>query len=286
MAMMTSVKASRQFKGMLIAHAVADVANVKHTSSGLAGWRCSGQTEHAEPWRAALRGRVLGKFRLQDVQRVYPDVAHWLDHPLPLVLAPGLADARAQGHRISALFARFAVSDADAWAVLGALPLISDDVDAALVIALGRRGLQSHNPWLVQRCVRMLPRLLALACCNRPLCFVRYELWALVWTTFGEHAEALHVECWPCTLDAIDASMRFWHDLSLLAVDSHLIPQVYSPQRAIFSRLFQGYFPQERQQLLAAMRANERPWTCAVLHRADMAIRRAMAAPKFRVGRA
>ena len=282
--MSTSVRASHQLKGMLIAHAVADAANVKHTSSGLAGWRGNGLTEHVEPWRAALRGRVLGERRLKGPLLAFPQLMHWVEHPLPIVLAPELASAQAQRQRLNALFARFVVPDADPWAVLKALPVVSDDVDLALVIALGRRGLKPFNPWLVQRCARMLPRLMALACCNRPLCFVRYEWWALVWEMFGDHADAANVERWPRTLDAVDESMRIWHDLSVLAVNSHLIPQVYGPQRAIFSRLFQGYHPEERQQIVAAMRADKRPWTCVELHRADAAIRRAMASSRFRVG--
>lgn len=274
----------QQFKGMLIVHAVADAANVKHTSSGLAGWRGNDLTEHVEPWRAALHGRVLGKSLLHGPLKAFPQLAYWVEHPLPVVLAPGLANTRAQRARMDTLFARFGVPYADPWEVLKALPVVSDDVDLALVIALGRGALKSFNPWLVQRCARILPRLMALACCNRPLCFVRYELWALVWEMFGDHADAADVERWPRTLYAVDESMRIWHDLSVLAVNSHLIPQVYGPQRAIFSRLFQGYGPEERQQIVAAMRADKRPWNCAELHRVDAAIRRAMASSRFRVG--
>jgi hypothetical protein len=271
---------------MLIVHAIADAANVKHTSSALAGWRGNGLTEHEEPWRAALHGRVLGKALLCEPLKAYPQLSHWIEHPLPVALAPELANMRAQRLRMDALFARFGVPFADPWAVLKALPIVSDDVDLALVIALGRGALKPFNPWLVQRCARMLPRLMALAGCNRPMCFVRYEMWTLVWEMFGDHADADDVERWPRTLDAFDESMRNWHDLSVLAVNSHLIPQVYGPQRAIFSRLFQSYHSEERQQILAAMRADKRPWNCVELHRADTAIRRAMASSALRVGRA
>lgn len=275
---------SQEFKGMLIVHAFADVANVKHTSSGLATWRGNNLAEHVEPWRAALHGRVLGRSLLREPLEAFPQLAYWVEHPLPMVLAPGLANTRAQRLRMDTLFARFGVPYADPWAVLKALPVVSDDVDLALVIALARSALKPLNPWLVKRCARMLPRLMALACCNRPLCFVRYELWSLVWEMFGEHEDAADAECWPRTLDAVDESMRIWHDLSVLAVDSHLIPQVYGPQRAIFSRLFQDYHPEERQQIVTAMRADKRPWNCAELHRVDTAIRRVMASSRFRVG--
>ncbi|MEX0166487.1 hypothetical protein MRBLPD1_005038 [Pseudomonas brassicacearum] len=275
---------SRQFKGMLIVHAVADAANVKHTSSGLAGWRGSDLTEHVEPWRAALHGRVFGKSLLHEPLKAFPQLAYWVEHPLPVVLAPGLANTRAQRMRMDTLFARFGVPYADPWAVLKALPVVSDDVDLALVIALGRGALKPVNPWLVQRCAQMLPRLMALSCCNRPLCFVRYELWSLVWEMFGNHAGEVDVDRWPRTVNEVDESMRVWYELSVLAVNSHVIPRVYSPQRAIFSRLFQSYPLQERRAIEAAMRAHKRPWNCAELHRVDAAIRRAMASSRFRVG--
>ncbi|QTD31734.1 hypothetical protein [Pseudomonas fluorescens] len=282
--MLKSTRADSQlFKGMLIAHAVADAANVRHTSTGLAGWRSTGLSDHPEPWRAALHGRVLGQALLGELLQAYPPLGHWVAHPLPAVLAPEWANARAQRRRMDALFARFGVPFADPWAVLQALPVVSDDVDVALVIALGRAALKPLNPWLIQRCARMLPRLLAVACCNRPLCFVRHELWALVWDRFGEKADTADVQGWPRTPQAIDDAMRQWHELSLLALHSHLIPQVYGPQRAIFSRLFQGYSPQQRQQLLAAMRADLRPWNCEPLHRVDAAIRRAMARSNLKV---
>jgi hypothetical protein len=274
---------SQQFKGMLIAHAVADAVNVKHTGSGLAHWQDNGSSENEGAWRAALHGRVLGKWLLQGPLKAFPQLTHWIEHPLPIVLAPELANARAQRQRMDTLFARVGVSHADPWVILEALPLISDDVDLALVIALGRSALKPFNPWLVRRCALMLPRLMALACCNRPLCFVRYELWSLGWEMFGDHADEADVDRWPRTVDAVDESMRAWHDLSVLAVNSHVIPQVYGPQRAIFTQLFQRYHPEERQQIVAAMRAHKRPWNCAELHRVDVGIRRALAKSKLKV---
>jgi len=273
----------QQFKGMLIAHAVADAANVKHTASGLAGWRGNGLTEREEPWRAALLGRVFGKHRLKGPLLAFPKLTHWVEHPLPIVLAPELESARAQSQRMDMVLARFGVPNTNPWAVLKTLPWISDDVDLALVIALGRRALDPYSPWLVQLCARMLPRLMALACCNRPLCFVRYELWSLVWEMFGDQAGEADVDHWPRTVDAVDESMRAWHDLSVLAVNSHVIPQVYSPQRAIFAQLFQSYSREERQNILAAMRAHKRPWNCKELHRVDVAIRRVFAKSRLKV---
>ncbi|APC18310.1 hypothetical protein BLL42_22250 [Pseudomonas frederiksbergensis] len=326
-------KRSRQFKGMLIAHALADVANVDHTGASLARWRDSVLPplttvfpKEAQTWREHLRGRVPGAKRLRVPLQAFPALGHWVSHPLNTVLAADQevigdqatagqittkeaivkkaavdkANAEIWGHRIETLCRSFDVTYSDPGAILDALPLISDDIDLALAIGAARAA--GENFVVKHRCIRMLPRLMALACCNRPLCFVRHELWSVIrqivdsWKLdSGVTAEppskfavslSAELAAWPRTSEANDELMRTWHDLSVLAVQSHLIPEVYCPERAVFCRLLQNYHPQERKQILAAMRANERPSSCRELHRVDVAIRRAMRKCNLRVASA
>lgn len=245
----------QHFRGMLIAHGLADLAEVSHTGCGLTRWfeGVSGVPKYTyadKMFGKYLDGSLPSDERLTQLQEFCYEVKHWIRHPLYFAL-----NTDWHGHEG---WEAFIYTEDSGEIPYGATTLFFKclpkywhvDVDLALLLMV-IRSTTSHTLRLRLQCLRYLPTLLAVACAVTSLYYVREILLELI----TEMLESELPGCltwagsgWPTTPAQLDALIALWASWINTA---RLVGLVSSDQSAAkFSRLVQKLADAERTRLI------------------------------------
>jgi len=218
----------QHFKGMLIAHGVAETIGVHHVGYAVSRWfeAASGMAKFSVPdktWSSYFHGVSPSHYWLQQVRRLCPSAGYWIDHPLCQVLNPL---PRSRDYWLSLLMrccAAHSYRFETLHQVLPHLTHAADDIDLAIVLMVLRTTASEYDP-LNMRCCRYLPTVMALACRKAPLMQVKYQLFELINETFGLSRFSTHsVDGWPENVDQLDCVIESWELLISLAKEVNLV---------------------------------------------------------------